>query len=413
MGELTLRVLPSVAKRAGRHADGEGLFLRVVDAERRFWTYRFRLAGRESELSLGPYPKVGLDEARRLHAVARAKVVNGVDPRAEKKSASAARKAAQAEPTGDPAKPTFGEIADDYLERQERRGQLGKHAKHRQQWRNSLRGLPGSFRGLPVDRIGPQQIFDALDPIWDQKPESAARLRGRIATVLDFARDPEDVRPNPAAWSGWLKTKLGNPKKLGKLDRKTGERVARSNYAALPYADLPAFIARLIATPGMASLALQWLILTCARTNETLGARWSEVDLAAALWTIPAARMKSGRTHSVPLSDRALAILKQARDEAKRQPESEAFLFPGQRLRRPLNNTTFLLALKRKGIAATVHGFRSTFRDWAGDKTSFPREIAEGALAHAVGDSTERAYRRSDALEKRRDLMNAWSQFLR
>jgi integrase len=336
--------------------------------------------------------------------------MNGADPRADKKRASTARKAEAAALAPKTHAQTFGEVADAYVERQERRGLLGRSPTHRRQWRNTLASLPASFRNLPVAGIGPKQVFDAIDPIWDKKPETASRLRGRIQAVLDHAREPDDTRPNPAAWSGWLKTKLGDPKALGKIDRKTGERVARSNHAAMPYADVPAFMARLKEIDGVSPLALQFLVLTCTRTNETLGARWGEIDEAAAIWTVPAIRAKIAKAHPVPLSDRALAILRQARAHAKREPDAEAFVFPGQRPRRPLNDMAFLLVLRRMNLDVTAHGFRSAARSWMGDH-GVEFEIAEQCLGHTVGNAVTQAYLRTTMVERRRTAMQAWANY--
>ena len=410
--------LNRLAKTPGRHRipDAPGLFLRVIDADRRYWTYRYRFAGRENEPSLGPYPEISLGEAIAKHGAVRAAVLGGTDPLAGKRARRAAAAEAPASVT-----PSFGEAADDFLDRKESKGLLGKNPKHRAQWRSTLDSLPASFRALRVDRIGSQHVFDALDPIWDKKPETASRLRARIAAVIDFALGPEDERRNPAAWSGWLKTQLGSPKELGKIDRETGERVKRGHHAAMPYKDLPAFMDRLKDAPGVAPKALAFAILTAARSGEVLGMRWDEIDLdhtatatgpdgkdctvAIPIWTIPAERMKAGEVHRAPLCDAAIAILKEMREHP--------FVFPGQRPWRPLSNMALEMAMRRLGAGEfTPHGMRSSFRDWVGDETHFQREIAEAALAHAVGDAAERAYRRGDALLKRLGLMKAWSLFL-
>jgi hypothetical protein len=211
-----------------------------------------------------------LAEARTKHKLLAAEVAKKVDPVGDRKSAKAKQAAKSA---GACDSITFGAVADAYLDRQEKHGLLGRNPKHRRQWRSTLASLPASFRDQQVGEIGPQQVYDALNPIWAQKPETASRLRGRIAAVLDDARGPDDVRPNPAAWSGWLKKKLGDPKKLGKIDGKTGERVQRGNHAAMLYADMAGFVKRLRASGNMAALALEFLILTATRANEALGIR--------------------------------------------------------------------------------------------------------------------------------------------
>ena len=303
-GKLTARSLESRAKRKGRYSDGDGLFLRVMDPGRKaYWVYRYTISGKEREKSIGSYPGMSLADARIKHADLRAAVLKGVDLIGDQRKASAAIAAKS-------GAATFGEVAEAYVERQERRGQLGKNPKHRRQWRATLASLPAWFRDLPVDQIGPQQVFDALDPIWTRTPETGSRLRGRMASVWDSARAPDDMRSNPAAWSDWLKRKLGNPKKLGKTDRLTGERIERGNHAAMSYANVPAFMTRLGEAPGGAARALAFTVLTCARTNETLGMTFDEVDFDKALWTVPASRMKTGELHEVPLSDAALAVLR-------------------------------------------------------------------------------------------------------
>jgi integrase len=323
MTKLTLRALQRLANEPGRHPDGVGLFLRVKDADHRFWTYRYRLGGKETELSLGPYPKVGLDEARRLHAKARAEVVNGIDPRAGKKFARGA-KAAQDAHTPASAKPTFGAMADLYIDTHEA---SWRNPKHRQQWSSTLRDYCAPIRSVPVDQIDTQAILGCLRPIWTLKPETASRVRGRIETILNAARAlgfTDENRANPARWRGHLDQLL--PKQPA---------LSRGNHAALPYGEVPAFMARLKDAPGAAAKALAFLILTAARSGEILGARWDELDEAAAVWTVPAGRMKAGKAHRVPLSAPALAILAELR-AARRN--DHPFVFPGQRPRKPLSN---------------------------------------------------------------------------
>ncbi|HZZ21620.1 MAG TPA: integrase arm-type DNA-binding domain-containing protein [Roseiarcus sp.] len=397
-GKLTARGAESLAKRRGRYGDGNGLFLRVLDPGKRvYWVYRFTLQGREREMSLGSFPTVSLADARTKHAQLAASVANKIDPLGDRRSAKAFA------PTGTP---TFGSVADDYLERQEKRGLLGKNSKHRQQWRSTLTKLPAWFRDLPVTDIGPQQVFDALDPIWDDKPETASRLRGRIATVLDAARGPHDTHPNPAAWSGWLKTKLGNPRKLGKIDRKTGERIKRGNHAAMPFDEVPAFMARLARTSG-AALALRLTILTACRTSEVLNMTFDEVNFDTATWTIPEKRMKMEAEHVVPLSDAALAIVKAqhaARDG--RNPH----VFPGRPMK-PLSNMSMMMLMRRLQVPVTVHGFRSSFRNWAA-KQGVAFEVAEACLAHAVGNAVTRAYLGTTVPELRRPVMINWAEYI-
>jgi integrase len=401
-GKLTARSLESRAKRKGRYSDGDGLFLRVMDPGRKaYWVYRYTISGKEREKSIGSYPGMSLADARIKHADLRAAVLKGVDLIGDQRKASAAIAAKS-------GAATFGEVAEAYVERQERRGQLGKNPKHRRQWRATLASLPAWFRDLPVDQIGPQQVFDALDPIWTRTPETGSRLRGRMASVWDSARAPDDMCSNPAAWSDWLKRKLGNPKKLGKTDRLTGERIERGNHAAMSYANVPAFMTRLGEAPGGAARALAFTVLTCARTNETLGMTFDEVDFDKALWTVPASRMKTGELHEVPLSDAALAVLR-AQYEARGQ---NPHVFPGRPMR-PLSNMALAMVMRRMKVAdATVHGFRSSFRTWASEVANVEFEVAEACLSHRVGSAVSRAYNRTKMTERRRPIMSAWAKFL-
>jgi integrase len=253
------------------------------------------------------------------------------------------------------------------------------------------------MRRKPVDTVSTEDVLGVLKPIWTEKPETASRLRGRIEVVLDAARAAgHRTGENPARWKGHLAQLLSKRQKL-----------TRGHHAALPYAEVPDFVARLHEQTGLAALALEFTILTAARSGEALGAKWSEIDFDEKLWTVPAARMKGSREHRVPLSSRALAALAQTR-----KLQTNDYVFPGQKRGRPLSGMSMEMLLRRMKVEdVTVHGFRSSFRDWAGDKTSFPREVAEAALAHAIGDETEAAYRRSDALVKRRKLMEAWAAY--
>jgi integrase len=250
---------------------------------------------------------------------------------------------------------------------------------------------------LPVDKVALEHVLAILQPIWESKSVTASRLRGRIEAVLDYAK-VRGLREgeNPARWRGHLDKLLSKSKKL-----------ARGHHPAMPYAEVPAFVQSLRGRDGMAAIVLEFLILTAARSGEARGARWDEIDFAAKVWTVPGVRMKAGCEHRVPLSGRALAIL-----EGLAEARIGEFVFPGQRCIRPISASALDELLQRMNIRdATPHGFRSAFRDWAGDCTHFPREICEAALAHVAGDETERAYRRGDALEKRRQLMEAWAQF--
>jgi integrase len=272
-----------------------------------------------------------------------------------------------------------------------------RNEKHKAQWKMTLETYAAPLRGKPVDIIGTDDVLAVLRPIWTTKPETASRVRGRIEKVLDAAR-AKGFRPdeNPARWRGHLDHLLPKQSKL-----------TRGHHAAMPYEHVAAFVGSLRESDSLAAQALELTILTAARSGEILGMRWAELDLEKRLWIIPANRMKAGREHRVPLSDRAVAILRQLAEI-----KTGDFVFPGQRKNTPLWHMAMNMTLRRmKADGVTVHGFRSAFRDWCGNETHFPREVVETALAHVIGDKSEQAYRRSDALEKRRKLMEAWAAY--
>jgi integrase len=416
MGKLTQKLtqkrLDAALKKPGRHSDGDGLFFRTLGAGRAYFIYRFRVHGLEREMSLGPYPEISLADARIKHAALRKQVI------ADKADPLAARDAERAKRKGmiklaASGAPTFGAAAEAYLDRQDRKGKW-TGPKHRQQWRNTLMGLPETFLDLPTDQIDRKAVHEVLEPIWDIKAETARRLRGRIAAVLDFARGPDDDRRNPAAWEGWLKDKLGEQSKT-KLHRKTGERVPRGNHPAMRWQDVPAFVTRLRALGSTAATAFEFLILTASRTGEVIGATWDEVgdlDALRPTWSIPASRMKMDRAHEVPLSARAVEILKTMKAA---QPEDSfgphPYVFAGDRPRRGLSNMAFLMILRRRlEVRVTAHGFRSSFRSWCAD-TGVPFEVAEASLAHS-SSSIVAAYQRSSMVERRRPVMQAWADFV-
>jgi integrase len=325
-----------------------------------------------------------LAEARKKADEARKIVAEGNNPIEAKREARMASA----------AKPTFGQCADALLQA---KSSEWRNEKHRAQWQMTLADYAKPLRALPVDEVDTAAVLGVLQPLWQAKPETAFRLRGRIETVLDAARAMGHIprnEANPARWRGHLDKLL--PKRA---------KLTRGHHAAMDYADVPAFVAELRERQAMAAMALEFAISTAARSGEVLGARWNEIDLEAKVWTVPATRMKAGREHRVPLSTRALAIL-----EKLAEAKTSDFVFAGQRPGKPLSGMALEMVLRRmKIVGVTVHGFRSAFRDWAGEETHFPREIAEAALAHVAGDTTERAYRRGDALEKRRALMAAWA----
>lgn len=383
--KLSARTVTTLTK-PGRHSDGDGLYL-VIDASgARRWLFMFRWQGKLKEMGLGGSAVVTLAEARDKANDARRLVKAGINP-------IDARNAAKTESEG---RPTFGSFADALVE-DIKSG--FRNEKHRWQWSHTLTVYAAPLRPLFVDEVSTEDVLGVLKPLWTTKQETASRLRGRIERVLDAAKAKgKRAGENPARWRGHLDHLLPRRKKL-----------QRGHHPALPYTEVPALIAELRTREAMASFALEFTILCASRSGEVLGADWSEFDRTTKVWTIPAERMKGGIEHRVPLSARALAIL----DEVEKLKVSN-FVFPGARKGKPLSNMamTMLLKDRMKRTDITVHGFRSSFRDWCGEMSSFPREVAEAALAHLVGDETERAYRRGDALEKRRKLMDAWSKFV-
>ena len=391
MTRLTPPSLRTLIKKPGRHSDGQGLFFRVLGDAKAYWVYRFWINGREREMSLGPYPELGLGEARRKHAELRAQVLNKVDPLAHKHSAK---------PTVSSGVATFGEIADSYVETHEG---AWRSAKHRRQWRMTLTEYCKPIWSKPVGQIATTDVLACLKPLWSRTPETASRLRGRIETVIDAARAlghvPED-KANPARWKGHLDHLLPKRNKLDQVHHK-----------ALPYADVAELVKRLRATDRMTALALEFLILTATRSGETLNARWNEFDLEAAIWSIPKERMKTGKPHDVPLSNRAIEILAEARSRARKEPNPDSFVFFGARPKMPLSPMSMSAFLRFKKINTTVHGMRSAARSWMADQ-GVAFELAEAALAHTVGNAVVAAYQRSTLLERRRPIMSAWASFL-
>jgi integrase len=368
------------------HADGDGLYL-VVDAKgAKRWTFLFQWEGRRKEMGLGGLRAVGLADARALAADARRAVAHGQNP-IEIRRANRAAEAAKAY--------TFATFADELITELEAQF---RNAKHRQQWRMTLTRYASALSGLSLDAIGTDEVLSVLRPIWNEKPETASRLRGRIERVLDAAK-ARGLRSgeNPARWRGHLELLLPKRRKL-----------TRGHHAAMPYADLPAFMERLGEAQGLSAHALKWTILTACRSGEALGAEWREIDLETRIWTIPAHRTKAGREHRVALSRQAVEIA----SALGRVTGCDGFLLPGHKPGRPLSPMSMTMQLRRMGVDdATVHGFRSSFRDWVAEETDFAWDLAEAALAHTVGDATERAYRRGDALEKRRFMMDAWADY--
>lgn len=364
--------------RPGLKNDGGGLYLKDGSS----WIYRYERNGKKHDFGLGPALDVTLAEARRKAAEARRLLHEGRDPLAEKRASRAALAPAI----------TLATLGAEYIEAH----QAGWSAKHRNQWASSLASFVYPvIGGLSVDSIGVADVLRVLTPLWSEKPETADRVRNRLETLLDAAK-ARGLRSgdNPARWKGHLDHLLPRTSKLRTVE----------HFAAIDYHAMPEFMAGLREQSGPAPAALDFTILTATRSGEVMGATWDEVDVDAKVWTIPAERTKARKEHRVPLSDAAMAVL--ADMAAIRMNE---YVFPGQRGQ--LSHRMLQLALQRTGRAdITVHGFRSAFRDWSGNETHAPREVCEQALGHATGGAVELAYRRSDALDKRRALMDAWAR---
>ena len=376
----------------GRYGDGGGLWLQVRDAEHRSWLLRYKVDGRERQLGLGPVDLVSLAEAREAALAARKLVFQGVDPIEQRKATKLARRAEAA------AALTFQDVAARYIAAHEA---SWRNEKHRAQWVSTLTTyVYPQFGGRPVALVDTGMVMGVLDGLWQEKPETASRLRGRIESVLDYAKARGwRTDENPARWRGHLENLLPKRSKLARVE----------HHAAMRWADVGELMARLRLSETITAKALEFTILTAARTGETIGARWSEIDLDAKTWTIPGERMKAGAEHRVPLSDRAVEML-QTLLPFRTSPMS--FVFPGAKGGTGLSQMALAMALRRLGYAdITVHGFRSTFRDWTSETTGYAREVAEAALAHTVRDKVEAAYRRGDLFEKRRKLMADWAAF--
>ncbi|QPC90294.1 site-specific integrase [Mesorhizobium sp. INR15] len=372
LSETRIRTLP-----IGIHSDGDGLFLRVRKEGSRQWFFIFRRGDKRQELGLGGYGQgtapVSLALAREKAEAIRQRLARGEDLGGRK---------------------TFVEVMDDVLVVKEA---SFKNAKHKAQWVMTLQNYAKPLHKKSIHEITRDDVVETLKPIWTTIPETADRLRMRIAAVIDHAKARGlYVGDNPADWRGGLKELL--PARTTK----------QKHHAAVGYKDLPAVIRRLRAARGVSARAVEFAALTAARSGEVRGAVWDEIDLDAAMWTVPAERMKAARDHEVPLSDRALMVLRARKQEATGQ-----LVFEGGKEGAPISDTAMVKALRAAGAGdATLHGLRSSFRDWAGDKTDYPRDVAEAALAHVIKDKTEAAYRRGTALDKRRSMMSDWATFL-
>jgi len=399
--KLSARTVASTNE-PGRYADGGGLYLQVGATGGKSWLYRFMLAGKSREMGIGALADVSLSDARAAATEARKLVKSGIDPLAQREANREAARAAAALAAAKAM--TFRECAERFIEAHK---PGWKNEKHRTQWPNTLRDYAYPvFGDLPVQDVDMPLVLKVLEPIWSEKTETASRVRGRIEAVLDWAT----VRgyrkgDNPARWRGQLSHLLPARGKVQKVE----------HHAALPYVEIGAFMAALRKREAIAARALEFTILTAARTGEVIGATWDEIDLEAATWTVPGERMKAGREHRVPLSDRALDIVREMRAAAlaadREEPAGDAPLFPSAR-GNPLSNMAMSMLLRRMERGdVTAHGFRSTFRDWAAERTAYPGEVVEMALAHTVGNKVEAAYRRGDLFEKRGRLMTDWATF--
>jgi integrase len=386
---LTARQVET-ARKPGLFGDGGGLYLRVTPTGGKFWVYRYMLDGHRRDMGLGAVELFPLAEARRRAIDARRLCADRIDP------IEARRGTRQAGAVASPKALTFQACAERYIEANKAGWSSAKHAD---QWPKTLGAyVYPVFGDLPVQSVDVGLVLKAIEPIWTVKPETATRVRGRIEAVIDWAtargyRQGE----NPARWRGHLENLLPKKTKVRRVE----------HHAALPYADIGAFMVDLRQQEGVAALALEFAILTAARSGEVIGARWIELNMAERLWTVPRERMKAGREHRVPLSDAAMSIV-----EKMAAIRTSDFVFPGQRSGQPIGVVGLFYKLGQMGRRdLTVHGFRSSFRDWVAERTAFPAEVAEMALAHAVADKVEAAYRRGDLFEKRRQLSDAWAKF--
>jgi integrase len=369
----------------GRHADGGNLYLSISPNGGRRWVFLYRWHGKPTEMGLGSVNSISLKQARELAAAARAQLAIGTNPLVEKR-----RRRAHV--------PTFGECAAEFIDTN--RSQW-RNDKHIAQWSSTLETYAQPIWSRPVNEIETNDILQILKPLWRSKQETASRVRGRLERVL-AAATARGLREgqNPAQWKHHLEHQLPKRNKL-----------SRGHHTALPFDDVPAFMARLRMQQGVAAKALEFTILCAARTGEVVGARPEELDRTAGVWIIPRERMKAGREHRVPLTTQAMMIIEDI-DNLRQSEEYSPFLFGGMEAKKPLSNMAMSQLLKRMGVDVTVHGFRSTFRDWVAERTNFSNEVAEAALAHTIKNAAEAAYRRGDLLDKRREMMQAWADFV-
>ncbi len=377
-------------RKRGRYADGGGLYLQVSEQGTKSWLFRFMQGGKARQMGLGAVHTISLPEARDAALKCRKRLLEGTDPiEARNRERTSQRvQAASAK--------TFKECAEEYISSHKAGW---RNAKHAAQWTSTLETYAFPEIGpLPVRDVDTPLVLKVLEPIWQAKTETASRVRGRIEAVLDWATVGNYRKgENPARWKGHLAIMLPAKSTVKKI----------KHHAAIPYDKIGAFIDQLAERDGISARGLEFQILTAARTGEVMGTTWAEIDLDKAVWTISPDRMKTEKEHRVPLSEKAVVILRKRQEAAVSE-----FVFPGAQANKPLSNMAFLQLLKRMDRGdLTAHGFRSTFRDWAAERTAFPREVAEMALAHTIGDKVEAAYRRGDLFAKRRKMMDAWADY--
>lgn len=386
-----IRVLTALAiKNAGPgyHYDGGGLVLQVTKSGNQSWLFRYDFQGKRREMGLGPLHTVSLAEAREIARQLRQQLLDGTDP------LEAKRKAQQEKQLANAAALTFAQCCEQYIKSHE---SGWKNVKHAGQWRSTLTTYCKDFNDHPVASVGQGDVLKCLESIWTEKPETASRLRGRIESVLDWAT----VRgyrtgDNPARWKGHLDHLLPTLSKAKRV----------KHHRALPWQDIRPFMTALRKEEGISARALEFLILTACRSGEVREATWREIDLGNALWIIPAERMKMGREHRVPLCRQAIALL----SKLPREKDSP-YVFISAKAGQPLSDMSLIAVMRRMKVEAVPHGFRSTFRDWAGESTSYPREVCEHALAHKLADGVEAAYQRGDMLQKRAAMMKDWADY--
>jgi integrase len=378
------------AKRAGMYADGGGLYLRVAEGGSKQWIFRYGVNGRLRDMGIGPVHTLTLTEAREKATAARKLRLDGIDPIEHKNAQRAAQRVAAAKAM------TFKQCAEGYIKDNEAKW---TNPKHRKEWETTLSTYVYPDLGpLPVAAINTALVLKVLKPLWGRIPETASRVRGRIENVLGWATVHHyRTGDNPARWKGLLEHALPARSKVAKV----------KHHAAIPYADVGSFMAKVRQDARVGARCLEFIALTAVRVSEANIASWEEIDFVNRVWTVPAERLKARKEHRIPLSDAARAVL-----ETMRASRHSDYIFPGERKARAVGaNTVLRIAKEAAGVDITTHGLRSTFRDWAAERTSFPREVAEMALAHAIPNAVEAAYRRGDLFDKRRKLMDAWAAY--